>query len=310
MRIKRSIFIILSLSLILISGCSKGDDAEYPSEYPSSISKTMDEVLLPTSPGSEVMEDPSGLVTIDYSNRELGYIQVKRLLDTPEKLKMQIVNNDATLEEHRNFAYYDLTEVNEYVTFPLVYGNGEYSIVIYLNTSGTKYMSKFEGRMQVELVNEQTPYLYPNQVVDYNTDSKAIQEAFQLCKDDTNDLQRVKTFFDYITENISYDEEKAEATQNTYVLPVIDETLALKKGICFDYASLMAAMCRSQQIPCKVVVGNTSIEYHAWVEVWLEGQGWINPTTLFEAEEWSRADPTFAASNTEYNDYYETIYEY
>ena len=46
-------------------------------------------------------------------------------------------------------------------------------------------------------------------------------------------------------------------------MPDSNRTLETKKGICFDYASLMALLLRSQNIPCKLVVGYAGVEYHA-----------------------------------------------
>ena len=86
-------------------------------------------------------------------------------------------------------------------------------------------------------------------------------------------LKRIATLYNYVVDNISYDSKKAKEVEDIYVLPVVDETLESKKGICFDYAALLAAMLRSQQIPTRLVTGNTTIEYHAWVEVYIEGKG-------------------------------------
>ena len=53
--------------------------------------------------------------------------------------------------------------------------------------------------------------------------------------------------------------------------PDVDSVMAEKKGICFDYAALMASMLRSQGVPVKLVVGYTSQGvYHAWINVWSE----------------------------------------
>lgn len=310
MKNKQVLSILLIICLIMITGCSdQHDDRDYPTDYPTSPGYSIGDLLLADSPGTAVMGGDSQQVYIDYSNVKLGYIRIKRLVNDGVKMKLQITNKDIQLPDNRTFPYYDLNKHGEYETFPLVYGNGNYTINIF-RANKDKYMSIFTGQFQVTLASEQTPFLYPNQTVDYKADSKAILQAFELCKNDTNDLQRVKTLYDYVVNTITYDDDKAEATQNTYVLPVIDVTLQTKKGICFDYAALLAAMYRSQHIPCKVIVGNTKIEYHAWVEVWLTNEGWINPALLFGENAWTRMDPTFAASETEYDDYYETVYEY
>ena len=55
---------------------------------------------------------------------------------------------------------------------------------------------------------------------------------------------------------------------------ILPRQLKNGSGICFDYASLLAALCRIQGIPARVIVGWTDIEYHAWVEIYLENEGW------------------------------------
>ncbi|MBQ2868224.1 MAG: transglutaminase domain-containing protein, partial [Firmicutes bacterium] len=69
-----------------------------------------------------------------------------------------------------------------------------------------------------------------------------------------------------------------------------------KKGICFDYAAMMTAMLRSQDVPCKLVVGYAGTAYHAWINVWTEESGWIDAVVFFDGKTWQRMDPTFASS--------------
>lgn len=54
----------------------------------------------------------------------------------------------------------------------------------------------------------------------------------------------------------------------------MDDTLKSSKGICFDYAALMAAMLRAQNIPVKLVTGNVSPNNlsHAWNLVYTMGK--------------------------------------
>ena len=79
-------------------------------------------------------------------------------------------------------------------------------------------------------------------------------------------------------------------------LPDVDEILASGKGICFDYASLMAAMLRSQNIPTKLVVGYTGYVYHAWINVYAQESGWVEGVIFFDGSQWKLMDPTFASS--------------
>ena len=87
-------------------------------------------------------------------------------------------------------------------------------------------------------------------------------------------------------------------------------TAGTRSRLMLPLASLMAAMCRVQGIPCRVVVGATDIEYHAWCEIYLKGKGWINPKVYFKAKKWSLVDPTFADSGNDYEGKYQEDYHY
>ena len=54
------------------------------------------------------------------------------------------------------------------------------------------------------------------------------------------------------------------------------KTLRTGRGICFDYASLTAAMLRSQNIPARLEIGYSGDVYHAWISVYTEETGWID----------------------------------
>ena len=82
-------------------------------------------------------------------------------------------------------------------------------------------------------------------------------------------------------------------------LPELDKVLESKKGICFDYAALMAGILRSQNVPCKLVVGYAGKSYHAWISVYSEEYGWVNGAIYFDGENWQRMDPTFADSGNQ-----------
>ena len=105
----------------------------------------------------------------------------------------------------------------------------------------------------------------------------------------------MEKIYDYVVNTLTYDAKKAASVQSGY-LPVLDDVLAAKTGICFDYASLMVGMLRSQGVPCKLVVGYAGTAYHAWINVWTEETGWIDGVIFFNGSEWQRMDPTFASS--------------
>ena len=68
----------------------------------------------------------------------------------------------------------------------------------------------------------------------------------------------------------------------------MDVILQEKKGICFDYAALMATMLRSQNIPAKMEIGYANMEegavYHAWLSVYIKDIGWIDDLIEFDGK--------------------------
>ena len=98
-----------------------------------------------------------------------------------------------------------------------------------------------------------------------------------------------------MVQNLTYDKQLAATVQSGY-LPVLDTVLEKKSGICFDYAALMTGMLRSQGIPSKLVVGYAGEIYHAWINVYIEGVGWVDKVIYFDGENWTLMDPTFTSS--------------
>ena len=70
----------------------------------------------------------------------------------------------------------------------------------------------------------------------------------------------------------------------TTYTPDIEAIMSSRKGICFDYAAVMASMLRSQGIPTKLVMGYVPQGYHAWNEVYFEGVGWVIVASFRVAE--------------------------
>ena len=143
------------------------------------------------------------------------------------------------------------------------------------------------------------------QNISFSETSKVVKKAAELCKGVTTEIGKVEKIYQFIVETIKYDFDKAkqvtEGKLNGY-LPSVDVIFDAKKGICYDYSSVMAAMLRSQGIPTKLVTGYVAPKnvYHAWNDVFITGQGWIKiqSSVYFDGKAWSRMDSTFAAGNT------------
>lgn len=257
------------------------DEAVALAESPAAL----DTMLVPEASGKSVEKNDRAV--IDYSNTKDGYIMVKFTGATTKKLKARVKGPSTTYT-------YNLT-AGEWETFPLSDGNGTYQVTVYENTTGTKYATVLSVSMKVTLTDEFAPFLRPNQYVNYENAVNTIAKAEELTKGLTDPLEKVEKVYNYVVNNLTYDKEKAATVESGY-LPVLDEVLAEKKGICFDYAALMTGMLRSQGIPCKLVVGYAGTAYHAWISVWSEETGWVDGAIYFDGSSWQRMDPTFASS--------------
>lgn len=227
--------------------------------------------------------------SVDASNLAEGYIMVKYTGGKSVRIKVQITKSGGVTYT------YDLNNAGRTETFPLTEGDGTYTVKVFENTSGTKYAQAFSTSLTMTLRNNFLPFLYPNQYVNYTMDSQTVAIGAQLCTAPTDDLGKVTAVFNWVVDNFTYDYEKAATVQSGY-LPVVDTVLAARKGICFDYAAVMTAILRSQNIPCKLVVGYAGDIYHAWINVYVEGVGWIDKAIYFDGVNWTLMDPTFTST--------------
>ncbi|WP_373118442.1 transglutaminase-like domain-containing protein [Holdemania massiliensis] len=294
----------LALALLLTACSSSGKPAsaqEYPTLTEQTPSSTPSEIRLPEASGNVILGD--SLIQIDASHIDQGYIMVKTLSTDHRRLKLKIMKDG---EEYP----YDIDRDGEYITYPLTQGSGQYELRGYENIEGTRYAVLFKQTLDVQLAEETLPYLYPNQIVNYTPQSASVLKSFDLTQTCRTELERVLTIYNYVVGHVSYDWDKVEKVKDQYVLPIVDETLAEGKGICFDYAALMSAMLRVQQIPTRLITGYVDEGYHAWVEVYVRGAGWINPEIYFEKETWTRMDPTYASTQMKYKGEYHDKYRY
>lgn len=228
-------------------------------------------------------------VTMDASNTDKGYVMIKCNNSSDAKKKV-IVQGPSGVKYT-----YNLNKKDAFETFILSDGDGKYSIGVYQNVQGTKYSVLFSKQLDVKLSDQFAPFLNPNQYVDYTMDSNTVKMAAQLTTGMTDELQKVQAVYNYVVKNFTYDKQKAQTVQSGY-LPVVDQVLAQKKGICFDYASVMTAMLRSQNIPTKLVTGYTGSAYHAWISTYTKETGWVEGVIFFDGVSWKLMDPTFASS--------------
>lgn len=202
-----------------------------------------------------------GIIRINYNNSKKGAIRV-----TKDGISYDYILNGNS-------------------TIPLQLGNGDYSISVLENTEGNKFKQLIKESVKLNLSNPNDVYLQSIQKINWNVEMDAIKKAKELTKGAKTDKEKVTIIYNYIIENIKYDNDKARKLGSDY-LPDIDSTLKSQNGICYDYSSLFASMTRSLGIPTKLVMGRTKNikEYHAWNQVYLKDTNeWILIDTTYDA---------------------------
>ena len=132
--------------------------------------------------------------------------------------------------------------------------------------------------------------------MNFTATSLPVGKAVDLAYTANNDLEVVESVYNYMIRNFTYDYDKAATVKSGY-LPVVDEVFQSNTGICFDYASVMASMLRTQNIPTRLEVGYAGEDYHAWISVYIKDMGWVNGIIEFDGTTWNMMDPTFASTS-------------
>jgi len=309
--------IVILCLLLLLTGCGKEPAAPALTTAPTELIQSAETlariqeeaVALAEAPpppnwvvlqpeASGIREERTAEAVIDYSHAGEGYIMASYTAPTEKRLKVRVIGPTTTYT-------YNLPQ-GVWTVFPLSDGNGEYRITVYINTVDSKYATVMSTSFPVELEDEFAPFLRPNQYVDYTAAEETVALGAELCNGLSHPLEKVAAVYDYVVAELHYDYDKAATVKSGY-LPVLDTVLAEKKGICFDYAAVMTAMLRSQEIPCKLVVGYAGSTYHAWISVWTEEEGWIDGAVFFNGHSWKRMDPTFASSSNRSSEIMEFI---
>lgn len=253
--------------------------AALPAEAAERTSKIKEapQILIPAPSRNEdaIHRSGNGNVTIDYGNMSQGYVMVMHSA-TSEVLKVRITLDDMEYT-------YDLNSKGMFEVYPLQMGNGEYMIQVFSQVRADAYRRIAETHISVLLDDPNAPYLYPSQYVHYTANSMAVAKSKEICQGLETDREKVKAIYTFCSRRIYYDYIFAVKPKPGYV-PDVDSVLAARKGICFDYAALMATMLRVQGIPTKLVIGYADRSYHAWNNVWLDG-------------EWYRLDATYVATS-------------
>lgn len=270
--------------VLALTGCGGAEDTTSGTTFtlPSSISEVSLDMSTATSENG---------ASIDVSHVSDGYVLASVTNDN--RIKFQVNSGQMSYN-------YDLPADGGVYVFPLQMGSGAYSFRVMQNTSENNYVQICRVDADVALSDEFAPFVRSSIYCNFNENSECVALARELAASCTNEGDVVKAIYTYLTQNISYDSEKAaEIKDASGYIPDPDTTLAEGKGICFDYASLAAAMLRSLGIPCRIITGYVTPGnlYHAWNLVYIDGT-WKSTSIEIDENTWSLIDTTFGAAGS------------
>ena len=274
----------LLAALGLAGGCGGGSAVTID---PVTDARLEDMHLPYVNEASGLLTESSDKAAVDYSHADEGYIMVRYTAETKNRILAQV--------QMPTDRYTCDIAPGEWAALPLSEGSGEYTVSVLEDIGSSRYAQVLSCRVTAELSDEFLPFLRPNQFVDYSAAPNTVATAELLMAGETETLAKVAAVYNFVIGYLTYDKELAATVSNGY-LPVLDEVLAKKTGICFDYAALMAGMLRSGGVPCKLVIGYADNLYHAWISVWVDGEGWVDNVIYFNGTDWQMMDPTFASA--------------
>ena len=299
MRRKKVLLSILLALGLMLSGCgtaappksaAPAQEKEAPAAPRGNLAPYKAPPMASAAFHPELAEGSSG-VSLDLSAVGEGYVAVSARSD--RRLKFQVLKDGNTYT-------YNLSSEGVPSVFPLQCGDGRYTFRVMENVTENNYAQMYLTECDVTLLDEFQPFLRPSDYSSYSGDSECVRKAAELASGCSGALEVVGAVYSYICRTVSYDSDKAATVKSGY-LPVPDETMRTGKGICFDYASLAAAMLRSQGIPTKIIFGYVAPNdlYHAWNMIYTEESGWVTVSFEVNGKSWNRVDLTFSAGGAD-----------
>lgn len=121
------------------------------------------------------------------------------------------------------------------------------------------------------VIKPEAPYLLNGGTTLWDTQTEEL--ADEICAGCDTDAEKVQAIYSWMVTNLEYDYDYHMLFQYFDVR----KTLRTKKGVCFDFSHLFAALCRSQNIPCYAVDGvsyKDNAVQHTWNRVYYDGIWW------------------------------------
>ncbi|MDO4749512.1 MAG: transglutaminase-like domain-containing protein [Eubacteriales bacterium] len=225
-------------------------------------------IVLLTSAVFTVDTHAADLSVFDTSNASEGYFTVH--FDATVKMKVGVTVNSKT-------TYYSYTP-GTYSSYAFTEGNGSYKLTLYRNVYGTSYAKVTSKTVNVNLVDALAPYRASTAEITFSQNDAVGLKAAEICQGLTDDAAKVVAIHNYVASNFTYDYNFAASVRSGAMkgyVPNTSNIIASGKGVCYDFAAVFAALCRSQGIACTLQKGYLNGQYHAWNVVYVNN-GWVS----------------------------------
>ncbi|MDR1664453.1 MAG: transglutaminase domain-containing protein [Clostridiales bacterium] len=225
----------------------------------------------------------AGEATVDTSTADKGYVTATFTGVEGLPLRVQVEKGSES---------YNFPPASETVTIPLIFGAGDYKIMLFEGAGGNQYRPVSSGaitELSVPAIDENALYTVSIQQINYAASTTAIPALKNLMAGQTTPIDQATAVYNDIVTTFSYDVElaaKVGAGQAAGYVPVIDTVYSEKKGICYGYSAVFGGALRSQGIPTRMVQGyipELPGTFHAWNEVLIDGK-WVATDLTIDAE--------------------------
>lgn len=256
-----------------------------PTSTPTSIpipTSTLTPTSTPTVPLT-ISSAPTPLITFNLPNEtyqitvESGYVDVtinstkkiKILIETPSGAKIWLVPTAKS-----NLFYNRIW---------LTHGIGKYTVSVMenLHENSYSYLKSLEV-INTAIIDKD---LLPAKEIESDS-PEIIALARSITQGASTDSEKSIRIYNWVSINIVYDLPKfVRMGKNDYSMPFgALSALQTRRGVCYDYSTLYAALGRASGVKVKVIAGNyhsgNQSLYHAWNEVYIsELSSWISLDT-------------------------------
>jgi transglutaminase-like putative cysteine protease len=215
--------------------------------------------------------------SFNKANISLGIIGVKYSSNSGKKAKVLVQYKDAKYQ-------YNIKSSESETYFPLQLGNGTYSVGVFEQIEGTSYNPVASDSVNLALDDSSKVFLASIQLINWTEKMNTVTLAKELTKNKDTDDEKIEVCYQYMVQQFKYDFAKLKNLQYDYI-PVIDDVVKKKLGICYDYSAVLASMLRSLDIKCKLIMGYTPNvkEYHAWNQIYI-GNKWVVVDTTYDSQ--------------------------